>query len=153
MKKILRILIKVFLIFFTLTILFTLYSNSLISVSNKTVTYYEDLKKELEENGYSKSIYVISGKRFEFFNSLLAKYGNAVKTSRHLKGEAIDIIVFDVNNDGESNSTDVDIVYQLLDKKIIKDNGGIGTYKKKNSFFSRQMVHFDCRGYKARWHR
>ncbi|MGB0932220.1 MAG: hypothetical protein ACPGVB_15660, partial [Chitinophagales bacterium] len=64
-----------------------------------------------------------------------------------------DILVLDVNKDGESNDKDVDIVVDILNEKIVKNEGGIGTYKKEGSFFSRQMVHFDCRGYWARWHK
>ena len=48
------------------------------------------------------------------------KYGNAVNHSPHLKGEAIDILVLDVNNDGKLNETDVDLVYKILDEKSIK---------------------------------
>ncbi|MEZ4685496.1 MAG: hypothetical protein R3B47_05380 [Bacteroidia bacterium] len=69
------------------------------------------------------------------------------KGSKHLDGQAIDVVVLDVNEDGKADAEDVDIVYELLDKKIIRDKGGIGTYyKNSKDFFSRQMVHFDCRG-------
>lgn len=132
-------------------LLFAIYSNSLLFVNPKTVEYYENLKNELRQKGYKTKTYVISGRRPQFFNSLLAKYGNASKNSTHLKGEAIDILVLDVNNDGESNHLDVDIVYNILNKKVIGNKGGIGTYKNQNGFFSRQMVHFDCRGFKTRW--
>ena len=73
--------------------------------------------------------------------------------SRHLIGDAIDFIVFDINGDGSSNSNDVDIVYDILNKQIIKDKGGIGTYKNEKSFINKQMIHIDCRGYWARWAR
>ncbi len=73
--------------------------------------------------------------------------------SRHLIGDAIDFIVFDINGDGSSNSDDVDIVYDILNKQIIKDKGGIGTYKNEKSFINKQMIHIDCRGYGARWAR
>ena len=33
-----------------------------------------------------------------------------------------------------------DIVYNFLDKQIIKNNGGIGTYKEENNFFNKQMI-------------
>lgn len=146
--------IKWFLvIIFLILLLFGFYSNSLLFVNPKTVEYYEKLKEELKNKGYKTKTYVISGKRPQFFNSLLAKYGNAHKNSTHLKGEAIDILVFDINDDDESNHLDVDIVYDILNNKIISKNGGIGTYKKRSGFFTRQMVHFDCRGYWARWHK
>jgi hypothetical protein len=68
-------------------------------------------------------------------------------------GDAIDFILFDVNDDGKSNSKDVDIVFTVLDQNIIKDKGGIGTYKSEKSFIDRQMIHIDCRGYQSRWAR
>jgi len=73
--------------------------------------------------------------------------------SRHLRGEAIDFIVFDVNEDGNSDHKDVDIVYEILDRKIVKNSGGIGTYKNETGFINRQMIHIDCRGSRARWAR
>lgn len=79
------------------------------------------------------------------------KFSGAAKDSRHLVGDAIDFIVFDVNNDGISNNKDVEIVFDILDKEIIKNKGGIGTYKNEHSFINRQMIHIDCRGYRARW--
>lgn len=58
--------------------------------------------------------------------------------------------MLEVNSDGKINYTDVDIVYNLLDKQIIKDKGGIGKYINQNLLI-RQMVHIDCRGNYARW--
>ena len=52
---------------------------------------------------------------------------------------------------GKSNNQDVDIVFDILDNVIIKEKGRIGTYKSDNSFFNKQMIHIDCRGYRARW--
>ena len=86
-------------------------------------------------------------------NYIQVKLSGAAKKSRHLSGDAIDFIVFDVNKDGIANRKDVDIVYKILDEIIIKNNGGIGTYKNEVSFIDRQMIHIDCRGYRARWDR
>ena len=63
------------------------------------------------------------------------------------------LLFFDVNDDGKSDSKDVDIVFEILDKDIIKNKGGIGTYKNEHSFIDRQMIHIDCRGYGGRWAR
>ncbi|MCI4670361.1 MAG: hypothetical protein MRZ79_19645 [Bacteroidia bacterium] len=129
------------------------YTTSLIGVNPKTKAYYTELKKELKAKGYKTNIFTISGRRWQLDNWILSKFGGAASQSRHRKGEAIDIVVLDVNGDGKANSEDVDIVYKILNKKIIRGNGGIGTYKGESDFFSRQMVHFDCRGRRARWHR
>jgi uncharacterized protein YcbK (DUF882 family) len=107
----------------------------------------------LKQKGYSTRLLVISTKRFKWHNDIQVKFSGAAKESRHLIGDAIDFIVFDINGDGNSDNKDVDIVFNILDKIIIKDKGGIGTYKGEKSFIYRQMIHIDCRGYKSRWAR
>src|SRR5688500_19875007 len=92
--------------------------------------YYE-LKDRLESKGYKAKLLMVSGKRFKWHNRLLARYG-AAKGSKHLDGDAMDFLVYDVNGDGTSNGKDVDIVYALLDKKIVGSKGGIGTYKNRS---------------------
>ncbi len=146
-----KFLKKLLWILFPLLILTYLYTNSLIGVAPKVKTYYQQLKERLVEKGHSPALWVISGRRWEWDNYLLYKFGNAARNSRHLKGEAIDIIVLDVNKDGNINGADVDIVQEILDKEIVKSEGGVGTYKYRGGFFNQQMVHFDCRGTQARW--
>lgn len=143
--KILGILLLAFIL------IFYFYFNNTNLVDAKTVSFYNSLKDSLRSKGYSPKLLVISTKRFKFHNDILVKISGAASKSRHLVGDAIDFIVLDVNRDGKCNGQDVDIVYQILDRQIIKDQGGIGTYKTESSFFNRQMVHIDCRGYKARW--
>ena len=144
---------KVFFVLLFLIFLIWLYSNSLIFVQPQTKAYLYELQTELEKKDYQPAYFVISGKRYEWDNWILSKFGGAAKNSRHLNGEAIDLIVLDVNNDGTYDHLDVDIVYDILNRKIIKNKGGIGTYKNQKGFFNRQMVHFDSRGKRARWHR
>lgn len=129
------------------------YSGSLIGVDKEVKVYYAELKKELRANDYKPRMFVVSGRRWKLDNYLLTKFGSAASKSKHKSGQAIDIIVLDVNKDGKSNAKDVDIVHQILDKKIIQAKGGLGTYKKASNFLNRQMIHFDCRGSKARWNR
>ncbi len=110
-----------------------------------------ELKAELRRQNLKPHFFVISGKRYAWDNWLLSQFGGAAKNSRHLVGEAIDIIVLDVNDDGITNAKDVDLVYKTLHRKIVNNRGGIGTYKNQKGFFNRQMIHFDCRGTKVRW--
>lgn len=110
------------------------YANSLIGVDEQVKSYYAELKKELRFNNYRTKIFAVSGRRWQPDNYLLTKFGSAASKSKHKLGQAIDIIVLDVNKDGKSDSKDVEIVYQILDKKIIKDKGGLGTYKNKGGF-------------------
>jgi len=125
---------------------------SLRKVNPIARNYYNELKDELVAQGYQTNLTVISSKRPEWFNNILTKFG-AAKRSQHLEGNAIDVLVRDVNADGKKDGKDVDIVYNILNDKIIKNKGGIGTYKNERGIWNRQMVHFDCRGYRARWHR
>ena len=119
----------------------------------KTQAFYNDLKDSLQQKGFNTHLLVISTRRARWHNAIQVKFSGAAKDSRHLTGDAIDFLVFDINRDGKSDSKDVDIVFNILDKQIIKDKGGIGLYKNESSFVNRQMIHIDCRGYKARWAR
>ena len=149
-RKIFKFFIAIILI---ATVLFFFYFNNTRLVNAKTRTFYTELKDSLKQKGLSAKLLVISTKRVKWHNDIQVKLSGAAKDSRHLIGDAIDFIVFDINDDGQSNSKDVDIIFDILDKEIIKDKGGIGTYKNEKSFIDRQMIHIDCRGYKARWAR
>jgi uncharacterized protein YcbK (DUF882 family) len=145
---------KLLLIIFTISVgLFLFYFNNTKFVNPKTVSFYNNLKDSLRQKKFSAQLLVISAKRTKWHNDIQVKFSGAAKESRHLVGDAIDFIVFDVNADGKSDSNDVDIVYTILDKGIIKNNVGIGTYKDEKSFINKQMIHIDCREYRARWAR
>ena len=150
MRQFIKRLIIVLAFFFGLI---WIYACSLVGVNEKAKNHYSNLKIEIIKQGYQPSFYVISGRRWKLDNYLLSKFSGAASKSKHKQGEAIDLIIFDVNNDGKSDAQDVNLVYKILDTKIIGNKGGIGTYKNENGFFNRQMIHFDCRGSKARWHR
>lgn len=130
-----------------------LYTGSLIGVDDGTVETYRALQERIIEKGYEPRLLVISGRRYSIDNKLLAMLGGAAKNSRHLRGDALDIIVLDINRDGTADHVDVDIVHRILDQELVGDRGGVGTYKTESGFFNRQMVHFDLRGRRARWNR
>jgi uncharacterized protein YcbK (DUF882 family) len=148
MNPIFRTLIFIFLLS---VLIFFLYCNNLSLANKETVSYYHKLRKALKEEGYKPRLLVVSTKRFSFHNNLLVKFSGAATKSRHLQGDAIDFVVFDINNDGNWNSKDVDIVRSILVNDIMKDKGGVGTYKNDRSLIYRQMVHIDCRKGKTRW--
>jgi len=101
-----------------------------------------DLQEALEELGYNKEGFdIVNGFRHPAYNE---KVGGASK-SRHILGEALDLRINDINGDGRRTQKDKQIVLDLLEKQIIKNKGGIGRYPGTMS------VHFDVRGYKARW--
>lgn len=94
-------------------------------------------KLDYNEEGFT----IVNGYRHPAYN---LSVGGASK-SRHIKGEAVDIYIQDINDDGWADQTDKQIVYELLDKQVIKNKGGIGKYPGTMS------LHFDVRGFKARW--
>ena len=100
------------------------------------------LQNVLFENGYNETGFtIVNGFRHPAYNE---KVGGA-SLSRHLKGQALDLQIGDINNDGYANQKDKTIVLDFLENKIIKNEGGIGKYPGTMS------VHFDVRGYRARW--
>jgi uncharacterized protein YcbK (DUF882 family) len=149
-KKIFRWLIAVVLL---ATAIFFFYCNNIQLADARTQVFYNDLKDSLQRKGLSAHLLVISTKRGAWHNAIQVKFSGAANNSRHLTGDAIDFLVFDVNGDGSADGKDVDIVFDILDGQIIRDKGGIGTYKNEHSFINRQMIHIDCRGYRARWAR
>jgi len=152
-RRLIYSLLGIPLVFFVLfVILFFTYFNNISGVDPDTQGFYSELKNKLIEKGYDDNLIVVSGTRWKWHNDLLHYFETgAAKQSFHLKSKAIDIIVRDVNDDGKSNKEDVLIVKELLENEIVGSEGGVGIYLKSNNFFSRQMVHFDCRGYRARW--
>jgi len=109
----------------------------------KEILYnFLDLILLLREKSYNDDFRIKDGFRYPSFND---RIGGA-QYSQHVYGLAIDIYVGDVDGDGTINKDiDKEIVLDLLDKKIIKNKGGIGRYPWST------VVHFDLRGYKARW--
>lgn len=110
---------------------------------NKQLLYkLLDLQQALFELGYNETGFdIVNGFRHPAYN---IQVGGASK-SRHLLGEALDLRINDINDDGKRTQADKKIVLDLLEKHIIKEEGGIGLYPGTMS------VHFDVRGYKARW--
>jgi len=101
-----------------------------------------ELQNELEKQGYNKwGFGITNGHRHPRYNERIG----GSKLSRHIMGEAIDIRVNDIDKNGKYTKKDKDIVLKILEDKVIKDKGGIGRYP------GTRAIHFDVRGYKARW--
>lgn len=118
-------------------------TDHIICVLNPTIFYkLLELMNEMDKMKYdTKEIFITDGHRHPKNNEEI----KGAKLSRHIKGEAIDFIVGDINNDGDENGTDKEQILKLLEDKIIKNEGGIGRYP------GTQSLHFDVRGYRARW--
>lgn len=101
-----------------------------------------ELREILAKNGYAKKGFEIRhGYRTPKHNELV---GGASK-SRHIVGEAVDMVILDVNKDGKYSDEDKQVILDLLEQRIIKNQGGIGKYP------GTRTVHMDVRGYRARW--
>jgi len=111
-------------------------------MDEKLLTALLNLQQELEEGGYDKCGFTISNAhRHPRENE---RIGGA-KMSRHMKGQAIDLSIGDINGDGKYTKKDKDIVLKICDEKVIANNGGIGRYP------GTRTVHIDVRGKRARW--
>ncbi len=118
-------------------------SEDIHCILNKKIFYKTlELQEELEKMGHNKNaFYIVNGHRHPRYNEGVG----GASLSRHIKGEAVDISIGDINRDGQSNQEDKKIVLDLLENKIIKNEGGIGLYPGTKS------VHYDVRGKRARW--
>ena len=104
----------------------------------KTLALMTELEK-LDYDPYGFTI--VNGHRHPSYNEIVG----GAKLSRHIKGEAVDILIEDINLDGYIDKADKDIVLDLLETKIIGNEGGIGLYPGTDN------VHYDVRGTRARW--
>ncbi|MCB9234961.1 MAG: DUF882 domain-containing protein [Bacteroidia bacterium] len=101
-----------------------------------------ELMQELEKAGYNPHGFTINSC---YRHPVLNLQMGSASRSRHIAGEAIDLHIRDINQDGQITQDDKTIVLDLLNKTIIKQTGGIGRYP------GTMTVHFDVRGYGARW--
>ena len=66
--------------------------------------------------------------------------------SQHLYGRAADLVIEDINKDGDITNGDKEIALEILEG-IVGNNGGMGLYP------GTMTIHIDSRGYAARWHK
>ena len=128
-------------------------------LKEKLLLKLEKIIERLKEKGIKvKNLAVMSGYRTPYYNEAI---GN-VKFSRHQFGDAADIYIDndknfymdDLNNDGRSDSRDVEILYQTILEMTKEDwykpfVGGLGFYKPNSRRTG--FVHVDVRGNPARW--
>jgi len=116
--------------------------NTFFLLVNKKLLYrILDLKKALEKNGYNKNGFRV---RESFRPPVLNEAVGGARGSQHMYGNAADLIVRDVDNNGKVDVKDKQILLELLEK-IIGNSGGIGRYPGTTS------IHIDVRGFRARW--
>jgi hypothetical protein len=130
-----------------------------ITLRESLLVLLEGLVQAIQQAGYPvETLGVISGYRTPYYNKSI---GN-VPNSRHVYGDAMDFFVDadgdgamdDLNNDGERNRADVDLLYRIVEsyKQRAKNMlliGGVGRYYQATHHGG--FVHVDARGFRARW--
>lgn len=110
-------------------------------VDKKMLYMMLDLILNLEKIGYNKYGFNV---RESHRHPMLNRMRGGASKSQHIWGTAVDITIKDIDKDGDSDVDDKDIVLKIMEK-IVGDSGGLGRYP------GTQTVHFDSRGYRARW--
>jgi hypothetical protein len=101
------------------------------------------INEQLNAKGYNPQWIIISQKRGYFYNLILHWKGTAVKNSEHLKGNAIDVFVLDIDGDGTYTYSDYELMQKagkLYDKKINR-KGVVAHYFDKKNSLDKHMVH------------
>jgi len=111
-------------------------------VDEKVIHKTLDFQDALFSKGYNETGFkIVNGFRHPNYNTEIG----GVPKSHHQLGEAIDIVVGDIDDNGIANQADKSIILDILENEIIKDEGGVGRY------IGTMSVHYDTRGYRARW--
>jgi len=114
--------------------------------TNKNISEKVKLvRKHLENDGYNVRWFMISGSRSHVTNSILR---NSSKNSHHLRGNAIDVFVIDIDGDNKFTLKDLEIVKKynrIVESKYPHLRGGLGTYTSRP--LAKRMIHFDTGGY------
>ena len=101
-----------------------------------------ELQELLGKNGYNPyGLTITSGHRTPKHN----KSVRGASGSRHQRGDALDLRIGDIDRNGWATNRDKQIVWELLNNRVIGQRGGIGNYP------GTQILHVDLRGRGARW--
>lgn len=101
-----------------------------------------ELRAALKEDGWNENGFHVN---YGYRHPVLNEAVGGAPVSRHLSGDALDIVVDDINKDGRRNAADKEILLALCEDRLIANKGGIGRYP------GTQVVHIDLRGKRARW--
>ncbi|MEM6723537.1 MAG: D-Ala-D-Ala carboxypeptidase family metallohydrolase [Bacteroidota bacterium] len=111
-------------------------------IDEKLLFAIQELQAELTAKDHDPKAFTIrSGHRHPKRNEEV----KGAKVSRHIKGQAVDLIIGDINQDGQYTPEDKQIVLDIVNKKVIGNFGGVGRYP------GTRTVHIDVRGFRARW--
>lgn len=101
-----------------------------------------ELRIGLEAQGYHPEAFRCN---YGYRHPVLNEAVGGASLSRHIAGDALDLVIDDIDRNGKINAVDKAVVLKLCEQQIIGDLGGIGRYP------GTQVVHIDLRGKPARW--
>lgn len=99
------------------------------------------LRHWLKKEGYDPDGYVV---REGFRPPTLNEDVGGAPKSRHIYGEAVDLVRGDLDRDGDEDQDDKAILLRAAEA-VIGNRGGVGRYP------GSETVHIDVRGRRARW--
>jgi uncharacterized protein YcbK (DUF882 family) len=120
-------------------------------LQERLLTKLELTLAKLNEKGIATpTLQIMSGYRTPAYNRSLRNVGK----SRHLFGDAADVLVGDLNRDGKNNAKDAAFLRGIVaeveaDGHPVVLAGGVGLYSKTHTHGP--FVHIDARGHRARW--
>lgn len=126
---------------------------SLTGMQPRVLRKHNVVKERLKAKGLEPDYFVCSAGRPKWVNAMLP---TSAKNSLHRKNAAIDIYIMDVDQDGDWDRNDIELVkreLEYVDRNYPGLRGGLGTYYTAPFFPAQRTLHFDCRGYSARWAR
>jgi hypothetical protein len=113
-----------------------------LCIDQKVLHKLLDLLLWMDKNGYDTQQVTIN---YGYRHPSLNKRAHGAPKSRHQWGQAIDLLIGDVNHDGKKDEEDKKPLIKVLETTIIGNKGGVGRYP------GSPVIHMDVRGHKARW--
>lgn len=109
------------------------------ALDTKVIYLLLDIRKQMQESDLDPDeIHIISGYRTPDHNERVG----GKSESRHQLGDAIDLMIGDVNRDQRKDREDKKAVVPVFNR-VVGSKGGFGKYARS--------LHIDTRGYRARW--
>jgi hypothetical protein len=102
-----------------------------------------DIRRELEGQGHRPTWFIISQRRSQIYNAVLA---NSVKRSKHLRGRAIDLFVVDADGNGNYDRRDFELIREAsarCERRNPGYSGAVYDYLDRKSRLTRHMVHVE----------
>ena len=116
-------------------------SDPYLLVDRRLVRSLIELRHWLDAHGHDPDAFVV---REGFRPPQVNEDAGGAPRSRHIYGEAVDLVRGDLDRDGDEDQADKAILLEAAEA-VIGNRGGVGRYP------GTETVHIDVRGRRARW--